>query len=62
MTIIFGWVALFGQASGFSGGVGVGSAAVGMGGGVTVARVAFGAFSLVAGAASLWSWQQVLRR
>jgi uncharacterized protein DUF3592 len=62
MAIIFGWVALFGQASGFSGSVGVGGAAVGMGGGVTVARIAFGAFSLIAGAASLWSWKQVLRR
>lgn len=62
MAIIFGWVALFGQVSGFSEGVGVGGAAVGMGGGVTVARIAFGAFSVFAGAASLWSWKQVLRR
>jgi Protein of unknown function (DUF3592) len=62
MAIIFGWVALFGQASGFSGGVGVGGVAVGMRGGVTVARVAFGAFAVVAGIASLWGWRQVLRR
>jgi hypothetical protein len=62
MAIIFGWVAIFGQASGFSGGVGIGGAAVGMGGGVAVARIAFGAFSVFAGAASLWSWRQVLRR
>ncbi len=62
MAIIFGWVALFGQASGFSGGVGNGGAAAGMGGGVPVARIAFGAFSAFASAASLWSWKQVLRR
>jgi len=62
LAIIFGWVALFGQASGFSGGVGVGDASVGMGGGVTAARIAFGAFSVFAAAASLWRWREVLRR
>ena len=62
MAFIFGWVALYGQASGFSGGVGVGGAAVGMRGGVTVARLAFGAFSVFAAIAALWSWRQVLRR
>jgi hypothetical protein len=61
MAIIFGWVALFGEASGFGGGVGVGSAAVGMRGGVTVARLAFGAFSFAAGVAALWTWKRVLR-
>jgi hypothetical protein len=62
MTIVFGWVALFGQASGFGGGVGVGGAAVGIGGGIPIARLAFGAFSIFLGAASVWTWKQVLRR
>jgi len=62
MAILFGWVALYGQASGFGGGVGFGRTAVGMVGGVTVARIAFGAFSAFAGVASLWSWKRFLRR
>lgn len=62
MAFIFGWVALYGQASGFSETGGVGGAAVGTRGGVTVARLAFGAFSVFAGIAALWSWRQVLRR
>lgn len=61
-SVVFGWVSLFGEASGFSGGASVGSVAVGIRGGVTAARLAFGAFALLTGAAALWSWKQVLRR
>ena len=62
MAVMFGWVAFFGQASGFSVGAGVGRAVVSTGGGVTVARIAFGIAAGLTGLASLWSWKQVLRR
>jgi hypothetical protein len=62
MAVMFGWVAFFGQASGFSAGVSVGGAAVHAGGGVTAARIAFGIATVLTGLASLWSWRQVLRR
>jgi uncharacterized protein DUF3592 len=59
LAVTFGWVAFFGQASGFT----VGSAAaVTANGGVTVARIAFGIAAGLTGFASLWSWNQVLRR
>jgi Protein of unknown function (DUF3592) len=61
MAVMFGWVAFFGEASGFSVGVDVGGAAVSSGGGVTAARVAFGFASVLTGLASLWSWKRVLR-
>ncbi len=60
MAIVFGWIALFGQASGFRGGVG--GVALGAGGGVTAARIAFGAFAGVIGVAAVWSLKRVLRR
>jgi hypothetical protein len=62
MAIMFGWVAFFGQTTGYSVGVGVGRAAVSTGGGVTVARIAFAIAAGLTGLASLWSWKQVLRR
>ncbi len=62
MAIMFGWVALFGQASGFSVSAGVGGATLSSRGGVTAARIAFGIASVLIGLASLWGWKQVLRR
>src|SRR5579859_6712580 len=62
MAVMFGWVAFFGQASGFSVDAGVGGAAVSVGGGVTAARIAFGIASFLTGLASLWAWRQCLRR
>lgn len=62
MAVMFGWVAFFGRASGFSGGASVGGIAVGWGGGVTAARIAFGLASVLTGCASLWAWRQALRR
>jgi hypothetical protein len=62
MAVMFGWVAFFGQASGFSVGAGVGGVAVSSGGGVTAARVAFGIAAVLTGLASLWAWRRVLRR
>jgi hypothetical protein len=62
MAVIFGWVAVFGEASGFSGGVSVGGMAVKSGGSVTLARIAFGMASIVIGLAALWAWKQVFRQ
>ena len=62
MAVMFGWVAFFGQASGFSVTAGVGGGAVSSGGGVTAARIAFGIASILTGLASLPAWRQVLRR
>jgi hypothetical protein len=62
MASMFGWVAFFGQATGFSVGVGVGRSAVSTGGGVTLARIAFGIAAGLTGLAALWSWKQVMRR
>jgi hypothetical protein len=61
MAVLFGWVAIYGQAAGFSGGVSIGGAAVTSGGSVTPARIAFGITSIAFGLASLWAWKQVLR-
>jgi Protein of unknown function (DUF3592) len=61
LAVLFGWVAIYGQAAGFSGGVSIGGAAVTQGGSVTPARIAFGIASIVFGLASLWAWKQVLR-
>ena len=62
MAVMFGWVAFFGQASGFSVTAGVGGGTVSSGGGVTAARIAFGIASILTGLASLTAWRQVLRR
>jgi hypothetical protein len=61
LAVLFGWVAIYGQAAGFSGGVSVGGAAVTPGASVTPARIAFGIASIVFGFASLWAWKQVFR-
>ena len=62
MAAMFGWVALFGDSAGFSGGVSIGGAAVTSSGSVTPARIAFGIASLGLGLVSLWAWKQVFRR
>jgi hypothetical protein len=62
MAVMFGWVAFFGQASGFSVTAGIAGGAVSSGGGVTAARIAFGIASILTGLASLFAWRQVLRR
>jgi hypothetical protein len=62
MAVMFGWVAFFGQASGFSASAGIGGVAVSSGGGVSAARIAFGIASILTGLASLSVWRQVVRR
>jgi hypothetical protein len=61
MAVLFGWVAIYGQAAGFSGGVNIGGAAVTSGGSVTPARIAFGIASILVALASAWAWKQVFR-
>lgn len=58
MAVLFGWIAIYGQAAGFSGGVSMGGLAVTSGASVTPARIAFGIGSLVFGLASLPAWKQ----
>ena len=62
MAVMFGWVAIYGQAAGFRGSVSIGGAAVTSGGSVTAARIAFGIAAIVLGLASLVAWKQVFRR
>lgn len=62
MAVIFGWVAIYGDAAGFSGGVSIGGAAVSSSGSATVARVAFGFGAALLALASLLAWRQMLRR
>ena len=61
MAVLFGWVAIYGEAAGFSGGISIAGATVTAGGSVTPARIAFGIASIAFGLASLWAWKQVLR-
>ena len=61
MALIFGWVALFGEDSGFAGGVAIGGVAVGSSGHVTPARIAFGFGSVLFALASLPAWREVFR-
>jgi hypothetical protein len=60
MSILFGWVALYGEASGFSGGVGGGGVMVSFGGSALIPRIAFGLVGIVFGLGSLWMWKRAL--
>ena len=62
MAVVFGWVALYGEAANFSGGVSIGGVGVSAGGSVTLARIAFGFGACIFALASLWAWKQVLRQ
>jgi hypothetical protein len=62
MAAMFGWVALFGDSAGFSGGASIGGVAVTSSGSVTPARIAFGIASLGLALVSLWAWKQVFRQ
>jgi hypothetical protein len=61
MAVMFGWIALYGDSAGFSGGVSIGGASMTSSGSVTPARVAFGLASIGLGLVSLWAWKQVFR-
>ena len=61
MAVLFGWVSIYGDSAGFSGGVGIAGAAVSSSGSVTLARVVFGIGSLLLALASLWMWKLALQ-
>lgn len=61
MAVMFGWVSVYGEAAGFSGGVSTGGVTMMSRGSVTPARIAFGLASILLGLASLWAWKQVWR-
>lgn len=61
MAVMFGWVALFGDAANFHSGastVGAPSAPISS---AVSARILFAAVSILAGLASAWNWKQVFR-
>jgi hypothetical protein len=59
-AVMFGWVALYGDAANFHGSMGANGIAVSSSSALP-ARVAFGIASTFAGLASFWAWRQVLR-
>jgi hypothetical protein len=61
MAVLFGWVSIYGDPAGFSGGVSIGGTAVRLGGSVTLARVVFGIGSTLLALASLWMWKQAVQ-
>jgi len=60
MSTLFGWVALYGDASGFSTGVGSGGVMVSTHGSALLPRIAFGLGAILFGVASLWMWKRAL--
>lgn len=61
LAVMFGWVALYGDAANFHGSVSVGGVAAASAGSATTARILFGAVSILVGLAALWSWRQTFR-
>jgi hypothetical protein len=61
MAVMFGWVAIFGDAAGFHGGLSVGGAGATWGSSAAPARILFGVASLLTGLAAFWAWKQVVR-
>jgi hypothetical protein len=59
MAVMFGWVAVYGNAADFHGGVSIGGATVSSS--AAPARIAFAVASILTGLASLWAWKRVLR-
>lgn len=61
LALLFGWVAMYGDAAGFHGAIAIGARAAGWGGSNVLARVLFASVAILAALASLWSWRQVFR-
>jgi hypothetical protein len=61
MTIMFGWVAIFGDASNFHGSVSAGGIAVATSNSATPARIAFAVASILTGLAAVWAWKRAIR-
>ncbi len=60
-AVMFGWVALYGDAASFHGAASIGGEAVALGNAAEPARILFAAVAVLSGLASLWSWKQVFR-
>jgi hypothetical protein len=58
---MFGWVALYGNAADFHGGVSVGGASVSSSGSAGLGRIVFGIASILTALVSLWAWKRVFR-
>jgi len=61
MAVMFGWVALWGDAANFHRGMSTGAGAVLSSSSVPLARILFALVSLLTGLASLWAWKQTFR-
>jgi hypothetical protein len=61
MTVMFGWVAIFGDASNFHGSVSAGGIAVATSDSAAPARIAFAAASILTGLAAAWAWKRAIR-
>jgi hypothetical protein len=59
LAVMFGWVAIFGEAAGFRVGMSVGGAQVTSGSSAAIARILFGVASLLTGLAALWAWKRL---
>jgi hypothetical protein len=61
LAVMFGWVAIHGDAANFHAGASVGGTAVASGAAVAPARIAFAVASGLTALASLWAWSRVFR-
>jgi hypothetical protein len=61
MAVMFGWVAIYGDAASFRGSTSIDGAAVAASGSAAPARIVFALVSALTGLASLWAWKQVFR-
>jgi hypothetical protein len=61
LALLFGWVAVYGDAAGFHGAIGVGGRAAGWSGSHVIARVLFASVAMLAALFSFWSWKQAFR-
>jgi len=61
LAVMFGWVAIYGDAANFHGGMSIGGPALASSSAVAPARALFAVASSVTGLASLWAWKQAFR-
>jgi hypothetical protein len=61
MAVMFGWVAIYGDAANFHGSMSIGGATVASGSPAGPARIAFAIASALTGLVSLWAWKRALR-
>ncbi|HUN75014.1 MAG TPA: DUF3592 domain-containing protein [Steroidobacteraceae bacterium] len=61
MAVMFGWVAIYGDAANFHGGMSVGPVSVALNGPAALARMLFAVVATLAGLYALWIWKRVFR-